>query len=235
MTDQHSRRLHRASALNQHTTMIVKRNPTHEPDLVSSRRGGSRSWSPRRRCSRAKAIGCTVPRGTTQVSPAANISTILWQLTLGIRFSAERLTCQRIRNRPDHPNVTLTMLSCGFASGSLSATDRYERKVIAMKTQRLTDSMRLVGAIAVLFAVLGAGTAWGATLIVTNTSDSGAGSLRQALLSANSTVNVPDVINFNIAGAAAQYSDTAASRETLRPVVTWKAERLSIAAKASLA
>ena len=39
-----------------------------------------------------------------------------------------------------------------------------------------------------------------ATLVVTNTSDSGAGSLRQAILAANSTVNVPDVINFNITG-----------------------------------
>ena len=40
-----------------------------------------------------------------------------------------------------------------------------------------------------------------ATNLVTNTSDSGAGSLRQAILSANLTANVPDVIAFNIAGA----------------------------------
>src|SRR5262245_43530737 len=39
------------------------------------------------------------------------------------------------------------------------------------------------------------------TLVVTNTSDSGAGSLRQAILSANLTPSVADVINFNIPGA----------------------------------
>src|SRR5262249_13049952 len=39
-----------------------------------------------------------------------------------------------------------------------------------------------------------------ATTIVTNVNDSGAGSLRQAILTANGTVNVPDVINFNIPG-----------------------------------
>src|SRR5205823_11104281 len=38
-------------------------------------------------------------------------------------------------------------------------------------------------------------------LAVTNTSDSGAGSLREAILSANLSANVPDIINFNIAGA----------------------------------
>ena len=72
-----------------------------------------------------------------------------------------------------------------------------------MKTQRFsfTDFIRLVGTIAVLFVAAVADPARGATLVVTNTSDSGAGSLRQAILSANSTVNVPDVIHFNIAGA----------------------------------
>lgn len=40
-----------------------------------------------------------------------------------------------------------------------------------------------------------------ATIIVTNTSDSGAGSLRQAILTANASVNVADTITFSIAGA----------------------------------
>jgi T5SS/PEP-CTERM-associated repeat protein len=39
-----------------------------------------------------------------------------------------------------------------------------------------------------------------ATISVTNTNDTGAGSLRQAILTANGTTNVPDVINFNITG-----------------------------------
>jgi hypothetical protein len=39
-----------------------------------------------------------------------------------------------------------------------------------------------------------------ATFTVTNVLDSGAGSLRQAILSANLTANVPDGIHFNIPG-----------------------------------
>src|SRR6266496_1970829 len=70
-----------------------------------------------------------------------------------------------------------------------------------MKTQRLFSFIRVVRAIAILFAAAGAGPVGGATLVVTNTSDSGAGSLRQAILSANLAANVPDVINFNITGA----------------------------------
>ena len=51
-----------------------------------------------------------------------------------------------------------------------------------------------------LFSGTGAGIA--ATFVVTNTADSGAGSLRQAMLDANATPNVtagvPDEIHFNI-------------------------------------
>jgi hypothetical protein len=43
---------------------------------------------------------------------------------------------------------------------------------------------------------------FGATITVTSTNDSGAGSLRQAILSANATANVPDVINFGIVGVS---------------------------------
>src|SRR5262245_59923309 len=65
-----------------------------------------------------------------------------------------------------------------------------------MKTRRLSLCLYVFGAIAVLFSQV----ARCATYVVTNTSDSGAGSLRQALLSANSSANVPDIINFNIPG-----------------------------------
>jgi hypothetical protein len=70
-----------------------------------------------------------------------------------------------------------------------------------MKTKRLNGFIRVARAIAILFSAAEFGTGWCATLVVTNTSDSGAGSLRQAILSANLSTNVPDVINFNIAGA----------------------------------
>jgi len=45
------------------------------------------------------------------------------------------------------------------------------------------------------------GQARAASFVVTNVNDSGAGSLRQAILSANASVNVPDTINFNINGS----------------------------------
>ena len=38
------------------------------------------------------------------------------------------------------------------------------------------------------------------TLVVTNPNDSGAGSLRQAILDSNASVGVPDTIAFNIPG-----------------------------------
>jgi len=70
-----------------------------------------------------------------------------------------------------------------------------------MNTIRSTNFIRAAGTFVVIFYLTGLSPALGATFVVTNTSDSGAGSLRQAMLSANASVNVPDVINFNIAGA----------------------------------
>src|SRR5437588_2023962 len=51
-----------------------------------------------------------------------------------------------------------------------------------------------------LFALLGAQSARGASFVVTNTADSGAGSLRQAILDANASPG-PDTISFAIPGA----------------------------------
>ena len=61
--------------------------------------------------------------------------------------------------------------------------------------------VRFAIAIAMCFAISAiTGAAHAATFTVTNTNDSGAGSLRQAILDANATVG-PDLITFNIAGA----------------------------------
>src|SRR5262245_41983296 len=70
-----------------------------------------------------------------------------------------------------------------------------------MKVQQLMGVVRTARIITVLLGVMSSGSGQAATLVVTNTNDSGAGSLRQAILSANSSTNVPDAINFNIAGA----------------------------------
>ncbi len=67
--------------------------------------------------------------------------------------------------------------------------------------QRVGGLIRVVRAIAILCSVAGTASGWGATNVVSNTNDSGAGSLRQAILSANLTTNVPDAIHFNIPGS----------------------------------
>ena len=61
----------------------------------------------------------------------------------------------------------------------------------------------IVAAIAVTGIALTAAPAHAATYTVLNRSDSGAGSLRQAILDANATVAVPDDIQFGIPGAGA--------------------------------
>src|SRR5215471_11382771 len=66
--------------------------------------------------------------------------------------------------------------------------------------RRLTEFTSLVAIITILFLAAGTRSAQAATIVVTNTSDSGAGSLRQAILTANASVNVPDTITFNIPG-----------------------------------
>jgi hypothetical protein len=72
---------------------------------------------------------------------------------------------------------------------------------MAMKKQPANGLIRVARAMAILFYAMKTASVCGATYVVTNTSDSGAGSLRQAILSANLTTNVPDAIHFNIPGA----------------------------------
>src|SRR5215211_5716204 len=54
----------------------------------------------------------------------------------------------------------------------------------------------------VIAAVVLASPAWAASLTVTNNADSGAGSLRQAIIDANATTGVADTINFDLGSAA---------------------------------
>jgi hypothetical protein len=54
----------------------------------------------------------------------------------------------------------------------------------------------------VMAAVVLASPAWAATYTVTNNADSGAGSLRQAIIDANATTGVADTINFDLGSAA---------------------------------
>src|SRR5678815_399786 len=70
-----------------------------------------------------------------------------------------------------------------------------------MKTQRRSNYGRRASFVMMLLGAVGSSTGWGATLVVTSTNDTGGGSLRQAILSANASANVPDVIQFNIGGA----------------------------------
>src|SRR5262245_29512745 len=65
----------------------------------------------------------------------------------------------------------------------------------------------------------GAGLLWGATFTVTTTADTGAGSLRQALLSANLSPGV-DAIQFNVSGAGVRMIAPRTELPTITGVVT---------------
>src|SRR5215210_976541 len=54
----------------------------------------------------------------------------------------------------------------------------------------------------VMAAVVLASPAWAATYTVTTNADSGAGSLRQAIIDANTTTGVADTINFSLGSSA---------------------------------
>ena len=54
----------------------------------------------------------------------------------------------------------------------------------------------------VMAVVVLASPAWAATYTVTNNADSGAGSLRQAIIDANTTTGVADTINFSLGSSA---------------------------------
>jgi len=66
----------------------------------------------------------------------------------------------------------------------------------------------------VMAVVVLASPAWAATYTVTNNADSGAGSLRQAIIDANTTTGVADTINFEL-GSAASIPLTSAQLPTI--------------------
>ncbi len=88
-----------------------------------------------------------------------------------------------------------------------------------MKTIRLTNFIHVIGAMALLFGAAGVGSVSGATFVVTTTADSGSGSLRQAIQSANATATVADTINFNLPGTG-PFTITALSPRTNTGPVT---------------
>jgi Thrombospondin type 3 repeat len=69
----------------------------------------------------------------------------------------------------------------------------------------------------VIAAVVLASPAWAATYTVTNNADSGAGSLRQAIIDANTTTGVADTINFEL-GSSATITLTSAQLPTITDV-----------------
>ncbi len=72
--------------------------------------------------------------------------------------------------------------------------------------------------IVALFFVVQSSNVRAATFTVTNTNDSGAGSLRQAIIDANATVGT-DTINFSIGSGAQQIIPTSALPPITRPVI----------------
>jgi len=60
----------------------------------------------------------------------------------------------------------------------------------------------------------------GLNFVVTNTNDSGPGSFREAILSANATFNVGDTISFNIAGSGSHTITTVSALPPLTDIVT---------------
>src|SRR5437899_10666596 len=70
-----------------------------------------------------------------------------------------------------------------------------------------------------LLVLISASLSRAATFTVTNTNDSGAGSLRQAILDANATAG-PDTIAFNIPGAGVHTITPASSLDAITDPVT---------------
>jgi len=82
------------------------------------------------------------------------------------------------------------------------------------RIQRRSSSILTAIAIVTALSLLPVSPAFASTYTVTNTNDSGAGSLRQAVADANSHVGA-DTINFNIAGCGGVCTIQLASTITL--------------------
>ena len=84
---------------------------------------------------------------------------------------------------------------------------------------RFRIAVRLLGFVLVLATLAAASPAAASTLIVTSTSDSGAGSLRQAILDANGNPGA-DVIRFNVVGGGVQTIALVSSLPSITDTVT---------------
>ena len=101
----------------------------------------------------------------------------------------------------------------GFVSGP---------SLLSRLTSRIATSLSSISAVLIgSFAIVcfGAVTAQAATFTVTNTNDSGAGSLRQAILAANSSAGA-DTIAFNILGAGVHTIAVTSGLPTITDAVT---------------
>ena len=94
------------------------------------------------------------------------------------------------------------------------------RRIVMSRTnylRRPLTALLMAAALAAsvaIAAVVLASPAWAATYTVTNNADSGAGSLRQAIIDANATTGVEDTINFSL-GSSATITLTSAQLPTI--------------------
>ena len=78
----------------------------------------------------------------------------------------------------------------------------------------------MISPVTFLLLIFAAVTAGASTFVVTNTNDSGPGSLRQAILDANTDKNSPTLINFSIQGTGVQTIKLASPLPTITGPLT---------------
>src|SRR5262245_59706150 len=84
----------------------------------------------------------------------------------------------------------------------------------------LRDASWLSIVITCVCLLAASGSLFGATITVTNVNDTGTGSLRQAILTANGTLNVPDISQFQIPGPGPHTNDPATALPNLTDPLT---------------
>lgn len=89
---------------------------------------------------------------------------------------------------------------------------------VGRNSRRVVGNSLIAGALFLSIAVT-ARTSSAAIIVVANNNDTGAGSLRQAILDSNASVGVVDTINFNIAGAGVHTIRPASNMIITDPVI----------------